>query len=70
MTVRCQQYIRLALATSLIAVIWLQVLPWIAEQPEMAAHLEHLDEHGVDPSAMFYTELEAMEPILRRLEQQ
>ena len=69
MTARRLQYIRLALATSLIAVIWLQVLPWIAVQPKMAAHLEHLDEHGVDPSAMFYTELDAMEPILHRLEQ-
>ncbi len=66
---RWKDYARLVLAGSLIGVIWLQVLPWIAVQPPMAAHLEQLDEQGIDPSAMFYTELDAMEPILWRLEQ-
>ena len=58
----------LGMIVCLLAVIWLQVLPWVAAQPKMAAHLEQLDKQGIDPSAMFYTELEAMEPILRRLE--
>lgn len=58
----------LGLTVCLMAVIWLRVLPWVAAQPKMAAHLEQLDKQGIDPSAMFYTDLEAMEPILRRLE--
>lgn len=58
----------LGLTFCLMAVIWLRVLPWVAAQPKMAAHLEQLDKQGIDPSAMFYTDLEAMEPILRRLE--
>jgi len=58
----------LGMTICLVAVIWLQVLPWVAVQPKMAAHLEQLDKKGIDPSAMFYTDLEAMEPILRRLE--
>ena len=59
---------QLGLALCLMTVIWLQILPWIAAQPKMAAHLRRLDDQGIDPSAMFYTELDAMEPILRRLE--
>jgi len=60
--------LRLGVVTSVMAVIWLLVLPWVAAQPKMAAHLEHLDEQGIDPSAMFYTDLDAMQPILKRLE--
>lgn len=59
---------RLVICVSFIAVVWLAVLPWWANQPTMQQHLHELDEQGIDPSAMYYTELEAMEPILRRLE--
>ncbi len=34
----------------------------------MREYSRWLDERGIDPSAMYYTELEAMEPILHRLE--
>ena len=61
-------YLQLAAIACVTGVVWLQVLPWIASRPRMEAHLQHLDERGIDPSAMFYTELEAMEPILQRLE--
>ncbi len=60
--------LRLGAVTSLMAFVWLLVLPWVAAQPKMAAHLEYLDAQGIDPSAMFYTDLDAMEPILKRLE--
>ena len=60
--------LRLGLSMLLIAVFWLQVLPWIAAQPKMAAHLRRLENQGIDPCAMFYTELDAMTPILHRLE--
>ena len=61
--------VRLGLTAAVLGVIWLHVLPWVAVQPGMAAHLKSLEEQGIDPSAMFYTELDAMEPVLRRLEQ-
>ncbi len=60
--------LKLGVIMSAIAIVWLQILPWVAVQPAIAAHLQHLDEQGIDPSAMFYTDLDAMEPILRRLE--
>lgn len=56
----------LAVTTLAIAAVWLLALPWIAEQPRMKAHLDWLDERGIDPSAMYYTELDAMDEILRR----
>lgn len=50
-----------------VAVIWLVVLPWWADSSEMRAHLDWLEARRVDPSAMYYTELEAMKPILHEL---
>ncbi|MEQ9406193.1 MAG: hypothetical protein RIK87_00645 [Fuerstiella sp.] len=58
----------LAMLLCVIGLIWLIVLPHMAQQPQMKAHLNWLNARGIDPSAMYYTELEAMEPILQRLE--
>ena len=58
--------LKLALATVTIAIVWLVVLPWTARQPTVRAHLQWLDSQGIDPSAMYYTELEVMDEILRR----
>ncbi|MEZ6063234.1 MAG: hypothetical protein R3C19_23045 [Planctomycetaceae bacterium] len=63
-----QGTIRLILATIVIATIWLVVLPWIAEFPSIRDRSDRLEAAGIDPSAMFYTELPMMEPILERLE--
>jgi hypothetical protein len=48
-------------------VLWLAVLPWLAQTPAMSRHLRWLNEHNINPGAMYYTELESMGPILRRL---
>jgi hypothetical protein len=50
----------------LISVVWLVLLPRYARQPAMRNHLQWLDDQKIDPSAMYYTELEAMEQILAR----
>ncbi len=63
-------HFRLIAATFVIAAIWCIGLPWIATIPRVEHRLEFLDERGIDPSAMFYTELESMKPILQRLENQ
>lgn len=57
-------------AISIVALCWLIVLPWIARQPAEQASWETLQRAHIDPSAMYYTELEAMEPILERLNAQ
>lgn len=51
-----------------IAVVWCVVLPRIAGRPATQQRLQFLDERGIDPSAMFYTELDCMGPILEKLE--
>jgi len=59
----------LAVAIVLIAAIWLFGLPWLAERPAVRNYLRWLEEHKIDPSARYYTDLETMEPILDKLGQ-
>jgi hypothetical protein len=59
--------LRLVLAAILIVGIWTIVLPWIAKQPAERDRWKTLQQAGIDPSAMYYSELEAMAPILHRL---
>ena len=59
--------VRLLWMLSAVGLIWLVILPWMASRPRMEAHLEWLDARGVDPSAMYYTELEMMQPIFDRM---
>lgn len=61
---RCARFVG---AVAAVTIVWLAVLPWIAGRPATAAYLDWLEEEGIDPSAMYYTELEMMEPILTRL---
>jgi hypothetical protein len=60
--------IRLFFSGLVIAIVWCVVLPQMAGLPPVREYMNWLDERGIDPSAMYYTELPAMEPILDRLE--
>ncbi len=60
---------QLVLAITMIACFWCVVLPWYGSQPAMEKHLQFLDDRGIDASAMFYTELDAMDAILEKLEE-
>ena len=59
---------RFALTVAVIGFTWCVILPHLASLPKMRAHSQWLDDSGIDPSAMYYTELPVMEPILQRLE--
>jgi len=59
--------IKLACACAILAATWIVVLPWIARLPAEEANWKSLQDAHIDPSAMYYTELEAMEPILERV---
>lgn len=59
--------LKLLIAGAAVATVWLVALPWFARQPAERAQWQALQRDRIDPSAMYYTELEAMEPILRRL---
>lgn len=58
---------RLLATVGLLSAIWLVLLPWLSARQPVAAQLQLLDEHGVNPSAMYYTELEMMQPVLARM---
>jgi hypothetical protein len=60
--------LKLATAVVFASFFWCIVLPWYASQPAMKEHLQFLDDRGIDPSAMFYTELDAMDAILEKIE--
>ncbi len=61
---------RLLFAVCAVAAVWLVLLPWLARQPHMAEHLHGLEVRGIDAGAMYYTDLDMMQPILHRLERQ
>ena len=51
---------RLGIAMVAIAVIWGFVLPRLERTPTVQARIEHLDTHGIDPAAFFYSDHSAM----------
>ncbi|EMI52721.1 hypothetical protein [Rhodopirellula sallentina] len=55
-----------SLVIAVLSIVWLVLLPAYARQPKMRQHLQWLDEKGIDPSAMYYTELEIMDEILAK----
>ncbi len=58
----------LLLAALSIMLVWCWILPWLSARPSISHRLQFLDQRGIDPSAMYYTELAVMEPILERID--
>lgn len=50
--------VRLAAGAGFVAVVWCGLLPRLLEWPPVARHVALMDQRRVDPSAMYYTELE------------
>jgi len=59
--------LRLTVALGAVGVVWLLVLPWAAERPKVQERIKWLEAEGIDPAAMYYTELEMMQPIFNRM---
>jgi hypothetical protein len=60
-------WLLLAVGASLILAIWLIVLPRLAADPAVQRRIQFLQQRQIDPSAMFYTELETMAGIRQRM---
>ncbi len=58
----------LLFAVGLIGLVWMWVLPSIGRTRPMREYRAWLKQNQINPSAMFYTELDVMDPILRRIE--
>ena len=61
--VRAKGWPSLCLSVLAIVIVWTLVLPWIGSWQSVHARIEYLDRHGIDPAALYYTDLEAMERI-------
>ncbi len=53
-------WLPLGLAGLTLLGIWMILLPWIASQPSVRARIDFLDRQGIDPAALYYTDLERM----------
>jgi hypothetical protein len=51
-----------------IGMVWLIVLPMVESQPSVSEHIANQKRLGVDPSAMFYTELKIAPEIANHVE--
>ncbi len=63
-----KSFARLFVASLVVVLVWGWFLPWVSHHRSVKQRLDFLDARGIDPSAMFYTELDVMDEILDELE--
>ncbi len=63
-----RRWLSLFLSVASLTIIWCILLPTLGETESVRQHVEFLESRNIDASAMFYTELDAMQPILDHLE--
>ena len=63
-----QSWSCLAAALLLLGWVWIVVLPWVGSRPGISRSIHEQQARGIDPSAMFYSDLELIGPIAHRLE--
>ncbi|MGF1579259.1 MAG: hypothetical protein ACFCD0_07830 [Gemmataceae bacterium] len=64
-----RQWLLLTAIVGLLAILWLVVLPHLGSHPSYSQRMERLERQGIDPSALFYTELEFMDDVSRKNKQ-
>ena len=64
MSTRRSSYVALATCCLLVLFVWTFALPKVSQCPSYQARQQLFDERGIDPSAMFYTELECLDRAL------
>jgi hypothetical protein len=58
-----KEWTSLGLGVTTILIVWLLVLPWVGSQEPIASQIDALDRQGIDPAALFYTDLDAMSRV-------
>lgn len=53
---------------TLLAILWCGVLPYLAQQPSLRAAIERQYQRGINPTALYYTDLDAMSDIRTHLQ--
>ncbi len=62
-----KRWVSLLIAVTVVAVVWLGVLPRLGTQPVIRNLIDRNEELGIDPSAKFYTEHPATGTFLDRI---
>jgi hypothetical protein len=65
---RFRAWWRLTAWAAVAAGIWMIVLPWVAARPAVQRRLEFHRQQRINPSAMFYTEVDVMDEVLDRMD--
>jgi threonine dehydrogenase-like Zn-dependent dehydrogenase len=55
--------VRATLAVAALSLIWLVILPWMGQRPMFRDHIRMMERDGIDPSAMFYSELRELDEV-------
>lgn len=50
-----------------LGILWLVILPRAAEIPQLRSEIEFLEQKKIDPTAMFYTDLETIEETVQNI---
>ena len=58
----------LVAASAAVAVVWLVLLPWLGARPGLRERIRREEASGIDPSAMFYSELKSVRPIAEQVD--
>lgn len=59
---------KLLASTAIIVLLWCGIFPLLSRLGPIEKHIDSMDANGIDAGAMFYTELDALDPTIRRLE--
>ncbi|HAH44009.1 hypothetical protein [Gimesia sp.] len=62
-----QQWAQFLILLAGVGLLWLVVLPRIAAIPQMKAEIDFLEEKQIDPTAMFYSDLETIEETVQEI---
>lgn len=60
-SVKRRQWGWFLLLTFSLSLFWLVILPRAAENPQLRSEIDFLDQKKIDPTAMFYSDLETIE---------
>jgi hypothetical protein len=63
-----RRWTSLAITVIVVLLVWLVLLPLIGRHEDVAAHITQQQNLGIDPSAMFYTELEVAPTLTKHIE--
>lgn|GEM_PF-2299481 len=53
--------------TAALGLLWLVILPRAAEIPQLRSEIDFLEQQKIDPTAMFYSDLETIEDTVQNI---